>query len=53
MAALTCQNRPAPAHARSVERAAIIFLPIAIMIVATPALALRQIMFDYAIDDFD
>src|SRR4029077_6821892 len=53
MAAFSGQNRPAPAHARSVEGAAVVLLAVAIVIVATPAGALRQIIFEHAIDHFD
>src|SRR5438132_1822436 len=53
VAAFSGHNGPATANARSVESAAIILLPIAIMIVATPARALRQVMFEYAINHFD
>src|SRR5438034_11587138 len=43
MAAFSSQNRPAATHARPVESATVVFLPVTIMIVTTPARALRQI----------
>ena len=53
MAALAGQNRPGAADARSIESAAVILLPIAIVIVAAPARTLRQVALEHAIDDFD
>jgi hypothetical protein len=53
MTAFSRQNRPTTSHARSVESTTVIFLPIAIVIITTPSRALRQIMFEHAIDDFD
>src|SRR5471032_2888853 len=51
MAAFAGQNRPRTANARSVVGAAVRFLPVTIMIVATPARALRQIVFEHFIND--
>ena len=53
VAALARQNRPRTADARSIESAAVILLPIAIVIVAAPARPLRQIALEHAIDDFE
>ena len=53
MAAFACQNRPAPAHACPVERAAVILLAIAIVIVPAPARALWQVVLENSIDHFD
>src|SRR4026208_494461 len=52
MPAFSCQNWPATSDARSVESTTVIFLSIAIAIVATPARALWQGMFEHAIDYF-
>ena len=53
MAALARQKRPRTTNACSIEGAAVILLPIAIVIVAVPARTLRQVALEYAIDDFD
>src|SRR5438309_1228063 len=53
MAALSRQNRPAAAHAAAVKSAAVVFLPIAIVIVATPPRSLRQVAFNHPVNDFD
>ena len=53
MAAFAGQNRPRTANTRSVESAAVVFLPVAIVIVTTPARALRQIVFEHLINDCD
>src|SRR6266566_2991917 len=53
MAAFSCQNRPAAAHACPIESTAVVFLSIAIMIVATPARALRQVVFEHTVDHFN
>ena len=53
MAAFPRQNRPGAAHAPAIESAAVLLLPITIMIVAAPARTLRQVALEYAIDDFD
>ena len=53
MAALARQNRPRAADTRAVESAAVILLPIAIVIVAAPARTLRQVALEQAIDDRD
>ena len=53
MAALARQNRPAAADARAVEGAAVLLLPIAIVIVAAPARTLRQVALEQAIHDRD
>src|SRR5438445_13036960 len=42
MAAFPRQNRPGAAHAPAIESAAVLLLPITIMIVAAPARTLRQ-----------
>src|SRR2546430_17649728 len=42
MAAFSCQNGPASAYASSIISAAIISLTVAVVIVTTPARALRQ-----------
>src|SRR5262249_5390716 len=53
MAAFSRQNRPAPAHACSVISATVIFLTVAVMIVTTPARALRQVVLEDVIGYFD
>src|SRR5947199_9559918 len=53
MAAFSGQKRPATADARSVEGAAVVLLPRAIVIVATPDGPLQQIIFQHAIYHFD
>ena len=53
MAALTGQDRPAASDARAVESAAVLFLSIAIVIVAAPARTLRQIVLENVIHDSD
>src|SRR5262249_57385884 len=53
MAAFSRQNWPAPADAGSIISAAVIFLAVAVVIVTTPAWALRQVVFENAIDYFD
>src|SRR5215216_5302834 len=52
MASFACQNRPATTHAGSVVGAAIVLLTVAVVIVTTPARALRQLMFNHAVDHF-
>src|SRR5262245_35555288 len=42
--AFSCQNRPASAHAGSIVSAAVIFLAVAVVIITTPARALRQVV---------
>src|SRR4030095_11813947 len=51
MTAFSRQDWPAAPNARSIESAAVIFLSIAIVIVAPPARALWQIMFEHSIND--
>ncbi len=51
MAALARQNRPRTADPGPIESAAVILLSIAIVIVAAPARALRQVAFEQAIHD--
>src|SRR5262245_19487254 len=53
MAAFARQNWPATTHACSVVCAAVMFLPIPIMIVTTPSRPLWQVMFDDAVNHFD
>ena len=53
MASFSRQNRPAPAHSGSVVSAAILSLAVAIVIVTTPARALRQVVLENAINYFD
>jgi hypothetical protein len=53
LAAFSRQNRPAPAHSGSVVSAAVIFLAVAVVIVTTPARALRQVVLENAINHFD
>src|SRR5262245_991050 len=53
MAAFTCQDWPATAHACSVVSAAIVFLAIAVVIVTAPARTLRQVVLENAIYYFD
>ena len=51
--AFSRQNWPATTHARAVESAAIVFLTIAIVIVATPSRALRKVVFDHAVNHLE
>src|SRR4051812_27459201 len=53
MAPFSGQNRPAPSHTRSVKRPSVLLFPVAIVIVATPAWSLRQVIFEHLIDHFD
>ena len=53
MAAFARQNRPGAAFTRSIEGAAVGLLPIAIVIVAPPARALRQIALEHLINHRD
>src|SRR5262245_6295499 len=53
MATFSSQNGPASSHSGSVVSAAVIFLTVAVVIVATPARALRQVVLENAIDYFD
>src|SRR5438874_9178975 len=53
MAAFAGKNWPATSDACAVESAAVIFLPITVVIVTTPARPLWQIILEHAIDDFD
>ena len=53
MAALARQNRPAATDSRAVESAAVMFLPVAIVIVTAPARTLRQVALEQVINDFN
>src|SRR5438874_4225670 len=53
MATFSRQDRPATSNASSIKRTTVVLLSITIVIVATPARTLWQIVFDHAIDDFD
>jgi hypothetical protein len=53
MAALSGQNRPGSSDARPVKRASVLFLSIAVVIVAAPGRTLRQIVFENVIHDRD
>jgi len=53
MTAFSRQDRPTSADSSSVVSAAIIFLAVAVVIVTTPARALRQVVLENAIDYFD
>src|SRR5262245_30032950 len=53
VAAFSRQNRPAPAHSSSIVSAPVSFLAVAVMIVAAPARALRQIVLLNPIDHFN
>src|SRR5262249_1919873 len=53
MTAFSRQDWPATPNARSVKSTSVVLLSITIVIVATPARALWQIMFEYAIYHFD
>src|ERR1700722_4724733 len=53
MSALACQNRPTPAYPRTIKRAAIVLLSITIVIIPTPARALRELVFDDPVKDLD
>src|SRR5580704_13109490 len=53
MTAFTGQNWPGASDTRSVKSAAVVLLPIAIMIVAAPAWALGQIVFEHCVYDRD
>ena len=50
MAALAGQNRPGAAFTHAIERASVGLLAIAVMVVAPPARALRQIAFEHLIN---
>lgn len=52
VAALTGEDGPGAAHAAAVERAAIRLLPVAIVVVPSPAGPLGQVALDDAVDDF-
>src|SRR5437763_17211821 len=53
MTAFAGQNRPTAADTAAVKSAAVVFLPIAIVIIATPPRSLRQAAFNHPVNDFD
>jgi hypothetical protein len=53
MTAFARQNGPGAADTCPVEGAPIVLLPITVVIVTTPARALRQIVFEYVINNRD
>ena len=52
VAAFSGEDRPRAAHARAIERRAIILLPVSVVIVASPARALRQFAANGPVDHF-
>src|SRR5438105_13432694 len=53
VAALARQDRPRTTDTGLIEGAAVILLPIAVMIVPPPAWPLRQVVLEHAINDFE
>jgi len=53
MPAFPGQNRPGPAFAGPIERIAVCFLSVAVVIITTPARALGQVPLQHSVDHFD